>query len=120
MAAADARLPRCRRLQAAAEYAAVFEHRRVLRGEWFNLHFGPTGDESRLGLVIPKKFARLSVARNLLKRIGREAYRCARAELPPRILVVRLARQLTMAERSGEARRRWRADIEALLARVPR
>lgn len=108
------------RLHVPAEFATVFNNRRVLRGEWFHLHYGPLVSHARFGLVIPKKHARHAVSRNLLKRIGREAFRHVRKTLPARDLVVRLVRPLS-ADHGGqkEVRRRWRAEIDALLQRLP-
>lgn len=105
------------RLHTAAEFAAVFSHRRVLRGERFDLHYRP-GDGSgvRLGLVIAKKLARRAVLRNLLKRLGREAFRQTRTGLPSFDLVLRLAKPVTKVERVS--RRVLRAEIDALLGRL--
>lgn len=92
-----------------------------MRGTYFDLHFrregtGGASSGARLGLVIAKKFARRAVLRNLLKRIGREAFRHARPGLPSRDLVLRLARPLPQADRA--ARRAWRVEIDGLLARL--
>jgi ribonuclease P protein component len=98
----------------------VFSHRRVLRGERFDLHYRP--DEGgqragpRLGLVIAKKLARRAVLRNLLKRLGREAFRHYRAQLPSCDLVLRLAKPVAQADRA--TRLLLRAEIDALLQRL--
>ena len=114
------------RLHAEAEFSSVFAARRVLRGNYFDLHYRATpttaaepGASARLGLVIAKKLARRAVQRNLLKRLAREAFRQARATLPHYDLVLRLSKP------SGhnldlEMRRAWRADVEQLLTRLPR
>ena len=107
------------RLHTPGEYAAVFEKRRVLRGEWFHLHVGPGSTGARLGLVIPKKNARRAVLRNLVKRIAREVFRHARAGLPAADVVLRLAKPLA-GPVDRERRQAWRVDIEGLLARLPR
>lgn len=73
------------------------------------------GDGARLGLVIAKKLARRAVLRNLLKRLGREAFRQTRADLPPFDLVLRLAKPVVKAERV--TRQVLRAEIDALLRR---
>ena len=105
------------RLHAAAEFTAVFSHRRVLRGERFDLHYRPNEkDGARLGLVIAKKLARRAVLRNLLKRLGREAFRQARTGLPSCDLVLRLAKPLAKADRTS--RKALRAEIDALLLRL--
>jgi ribonuclease P protein component len=105
------------RLHTAAEFSAVFSHRRVLRGERFDLHYRPNeGGGARLGLVIAKKLARRSVLRNLLKRVGREAFRHSRAELPAFDLVLRLAKPVASAGRA--TRQTARMEIDALLRRL--
>lgn len=102
------------RLHDATEFAAVFSHRRVLRGEHFGLHYAPGSvGHPRLGLVIAKKLARRAVERNLLKRLGREAFRQARAHLPVCDLVLRLAKPV--ACRGQGKRKELRAEIDALL-----
>ena len=133
--------PSRHRLHAAAEFSLVFAARRLLRGEYFDLHYlaarpGPRPLSepqsalhshpmsaidmdvgARLGLVVAKKLARRSVQRNLLKRLAREAFRQAYAALPSYDLVLRLAKppgkNLTV-----DARKAWRADVDRLLARL--
>ena len=107
------------RLRQAGEFGKVFAERRVLRGRQFNLHYRVSGGGSaRLGLVIAKKLARRSVWRNAIKRIGREAFRTARVELPSMDLVLRLAKPVTAVD--VESRRVWRQEIDALLLKLPR
>lgn len=94
----------------------------MLRGAHFDLHYlrvAQEGDSgaARLGLVVAKKFARSAVARNLFKRIGREAFRHAMPALPACDLVLRLTKPGLVADR--QARRLWRTEIDGLLARVP-
>ena len=108
-----------RRLRQASEFGAVFALRRVLRGERFNLHYRPNGgDSARLGLVIAKKLARRSVWRNAIKRVGREVFRRERVNLPAMDLVLRLAKPV--AAMDAAERFAWRAEIVALLGRLPR
>lgn len=113
-----------RRLRAAAEFSQVFAARRVLRGDFFNLHYLavrpaalPVGVGARMGLVVAKKLARRAVQRNLLKRLAREAFRHAHAGLPPYDLVLRLSGPVTGSTKA-EARHAWRADIDRLLGRL--
>jgi ribonuclease P protein component len=91
-----------------------------LRGNYFDLHY-LSGSQAgaRLGLIVAKRLARRAVQRNLLKRIAREAFRLARPGLPAHDLVLRLTKRPGDLLDSG-ARRSWRADIEQLLAKLPR
>jgi len=105
-----------------AEFAAVLGSSRRLRGQCFELRFLPNfGTSARLGLVMPKRFARRAVLRNLLKRLSREAFRCRRPDLPALDLVLRLVRPLvTGAAADRQARLAWRREIDSLLADLPR
>lgn len=108
------------RLKQPAEFAAVFASRRMVRGGNFELRLSPNHVGSpRLGLVIPKRLARRSVMRNLIKRLAREAFRRALPRLPMSDMVLRLTRKPaadTLSDRS--VRRAWRAEIDALLIRA--
>lgn len=108
-----------RRLREAREFGAVFDQRRVLRGERFHLHYRPNGsDSARLGLVVAKKLAKRAVWRNAVKRVGREAFRVARQQLPPMDLILRLAKPIAAVD--AASKRLWRTEIDDLLARLPR
>lgn len=132
------------KLHAASEFSQVFSARRVLHGKYFSLHYSPSassGSEvsgvseqdaltdqpgARLGLVVAKRLARRAVQRNLLKRLAREAFRHARASLPPYDLVLRLSRPVTNrpsretheTQGARDMRRIWRSDIDQLLLRL--
>jgi ribonuclease P protein component len=108
------------RLLQSAEYTTVFGQRRVLRGSLLDLHFGPSASGGvRLGLVIPKRNAALSVTRNYCKRVARDLFRHRRAELPAFDLILRLARPTKSISREalGAA---LQEDFEKLLRRLPR
>lgn len=108
-----------RRLREPREFTAVFDQRRLLRGERFNLHYRPNGsDSARLGLVVAKKLAKRAVWRNAVKRVGREAFRKMRPGLPAMDLILRLAKPVTAVD--AAAKRLWRAEIDDLLAKLPR
>jgi len=117
------------RLLQAAEYTGIFGQRRVLRGSLFDLHYGTNSSVTlppgaRLGLVIPKRNAALSVTRNHCKRVARELFRQQRAELPALDLVLRLAKPLKSANGSTSSRELLgpllREDFKNLLMRLPR
>lgn len=117
------------RLLQASEYTGIFGQRRVLRGTLFDLHYGTAvsataSASARLGLVIPKRNAALSVTRNHCKRVARELFRQQRAQLPALDLVLRLAKPLKSADGSTTSRETLapllREDFEKLLKRLPR
>lgn len=104
------------RLHTAGDFAAVFSHRRVLRSKLFNLHYRPNGlPSARIGFVVAKKLAKQAVLRNLIKRIGREAFRLRRSGLPQHDLVLRL-----VASPRAASRQMIRSELDALLDRLPR
>lgn len=116
---------RAHRLRSAAEFSQVLSVRRVLRGEFFDLHYlslalpaGVARSVPRLGLVVAKKLVRRAVQRNQLKRLAREVFRLTRHDLPAYDLVLRLARP-PGATMDRETRTHWRADIQQLLKRLP-
>ncbi len=85
-----------------------------MRGGPFELLYRPAqGAGARLGIVVPKKFVRSAVARNLVKRIVRESFRLVRPALPSRDLVVRVMARIDRPER-----RALRDAIDALFARL--
>ncbi|MBU1848454.1 MAG: ribonuclease P protein component [Gammaproteobacteria bacterium] len=104
------------RLRKTDEFSSVFALRRTQRSRHFVLHHGPSGcDGARLGVVVAKRFVKRAHARNLLKRIMREAFRHIRPELKPLDIVLRLN-----ARPDPLDRRLLRAEIDALFARVRR
>jgi ribonuclease P protein component len=109
------------RLTQADAYTSVFAFRHALRGAHFLLHYGEcrppdSGASARLGLVMGKKFMRRAVGRNCLKRLAREAFRQARAQLPARDLVLRLFVRMPKPDR--QMRRTLALEIRQLLAKI--
>jgi len=101
--------PAAARLHRPSEFAAALKGRRISRGAFFVLSAAGDGDaQPRLGLIIAKRYAPLSVTRNALKRVVREAFRASRHELPARDYVVRLhgkvgEQSLTALKRAARA-----------------
>jgi ribonuclease P protein component len=96
-----ASFPGTARLRSPAEFAPALKGRRLARGALFVLSVAPAGadatmadpaaaPQARLGLVIGKRYAPLSVSRNAIKRVIREAFRHKRLALPAGDYVVRL------------------------------
>lgn len=112
------RFPPACRLKNAIEYSTVFHARKVLRGRWFTVHLlpHPAGVGARLGLVVAKKLLRTAVARNLTKRLVREAFRQKRQVLPDTDFVFRLTARPGPTARHVD-RVALRADIDLLIGR---
>lgn len=95
--------------------------RKALRGECFDLHYRKVGTDrtARLGLIVPKRLARVASLRNAIKRQGREAFRLMALEIPPCDVVLRLRRPITGVRATDAAQRQiWRGEIETLLRRL--
>lgn len=98
----------------------MLAHRKVLRGESFDLHFGkaPSPALGRLGLIVPKRLARNASLRNAVKRQGREAFRLLGSALG-NDLVLRLKRPQTKSKDDPVLQRKlWRQEIETLMKRL--
>ena len=97
-------LPRSRKIIKADAYASALRMRACARTSDFVLHYlahrsqaiiSParntvTYDWAQLGLVVPKRLAKHSVRRNLIKRLTRESFRIRASQLPAGLWVVRL------------------------------
>lgn len=102
------------RLRKTDEFSSVFALKRALRSTHFVLNFAPSASGgSRLGLVVAKRFLKRAVARNLVKRIAREAFRQTRSSLPAMDLVLRLN-----ARPQPLDRRVLRLEIDSLYTRL--
>lgn len=85
----------------------------------FVLHyrFSTTVDRARLGMVIPKRYAKSAVLRNAVKRQAREAFRLVAERLPACDLVLRLERMPYVVRGSkniSEHKMMWRAMLASL------
>lgn len=104
------------RLHKTDEFSSVFAFRRVVRGKYFALHYCPNKvGTPRIGLVVAKKLAKRAVVRNLVKRIGRDVFRHAQANLPHYDLVLRLS-----AKVGDVTKRTMREEMLGLLGRLPK
>lgn len=104
------------RLHKTDEFSSVFVFRKQIRGNFFALHYRPNQlGRARLGLVMPKKYAKKAVLRNLAKRQSREVFRHMRADLPANDFVVRLLAPIANAHRAAIY-----ADLQALFKRAGR
>jgi ribonuclease P protein component len=138
-----ASFPKTARLRSPAEFAPALKGRRLAKGALFvlsasSLHApvvaspaeaGDTAPDAppvahaatgaRLGLVIGKRNAPLSVSRNTLRRVLREAFRHVRLQLPPRDYVVRLHSRISQGSLTA-LKQLARAEADAHFARAIR
>ncbi|HNO14164.1 MAG TPA: ribonuclease P protein component [Accumulibacter sp.] len=115
------RYPQAARLRQPSQFKALAASSKRLRGAKFELRFRANdAATARLGLVIPKRLARRSVLRNLIKRLVRESFRARLPSLPRVDIVIRLSNPISLGMREDrrQQRRQWRADIDALLTGV--
>ncbi len=109
MSALPPGFPKRARLLTRRDFDRVFAHATRSVDDCFTVLARPNAsDGPRLGLAIARKHARLSVARNRVKRVVRESFRHHQAELGALDIVV-LGRQ-------GLAKR-GNAELSASLAR---
>ncbi len=110
--------PPSARLHRPSEYAAALKGRRVARGALFVVHLSrEPSAQARLGLIIPKRLARLAVVRNAIKRVLRDAWRQRRHALPAADLVFRLVAPPPQGSLT-HLKRAVRQEADALLLRV--
>lgn len=91
MTGRDLSLPKAARLRTRPQYLAVQGDAKRRRGRHFTLLWRPNGlRQSRLGITVTRRVAG-AVGRNRVKRLVREFFRHARAELPPGLDLVVVA-----------------------------
>lgn len=78
-----------KRLRSKPQFDAVYASGRRIDDRFFALRVKPNGlDHPRLGLAVAVKTAGNAVRRNRLRRLVRESFRLAQAELPAADIVV--------------------------------
>jgi ribonuclease P protein component len=83
--------PRKLRLIKTDEFSSVFNFRKRLAGSYLIIHYQFNQlNNPRLGLVVGKKTARLSVDRNYMRRVIRQLFRVHQYELDNIDLVIRV------------------------------
>lgn len=113
-----------RRLHCPKEFSRVFSSRLAVRlgqDAPFVVHYRllNNGELSRLGIVVPKRYAKAATLRNAIKRQGREAFRLMADELPPCDLVLRLTRALDgIKSRDPREHKEWRMVMDNLLKHI--
>lgn len=92
------------KLRKTDDFSSVFRFKRVQRGSNLDIFFRDNGLLfPRLGLIVPKKVLARAVDRNRVKRVLREAFRLAQAELGGLDVVIRVK----AAGRDADYRRQW-------------
>lgn len=113
-----------RRLHRPEEFSGVFSSRLVVRlgrDAPFVLHYRllNNGEPSRLGIVVPKRYAKTAALRNAIKRQGREAFRLMAGEFPSCDLVLRLTRALgDIKSRDPLKHKEWRMLMDNLFKHI--
>lgn len=106
-----------------ADFEAVMAAGVVARTSHFALHQQPQTDTSRIGAVVPKRWARKAVTRNLIKRqiyaLGREPWT---SDLPWADRVIRLRKtfdnKLFISASSEKLRLAIRSELHQLMEQV--
>ena len=81
------------------DFSSVFNFRKRISGRFLAIHYRQNQLAwPRLGLVVAKKIARLSVQRNYMKRVLREQFRVRQQQLQPIDLIVRPHRLFERAD----------------------
>lgn len=118
-----ATFPPAARLHRPSEYVSALKGKRIARGAMLVLTTPRknTTDTpvaiARLGMVIAKRHAALSVTRNAIKRVLREAFRQQRHLLPASDFVFRLHSRVGPISLT-QLKRQVRAEADALLAKA--
>ena len=80
-----------KKLRKTDDFSSVFRFKRVQRGSHLDIFFRDNGlAYPRLGLIVPKKILALAVTRNRARRVLREAFRLAQAELGGLDVIIRV------------------------------
>ena len=92
----DFRFPKKYRLKTPAEFKAVYDRKASAADALLVVYAGPNGfPHPRVGLSVSKKVGN-AVARNRAKRLFREAFRHARAELPAGVDFIMIPRSVSV------------------------
>jgi len=110
--------PKAARLTKTDEFSSVFALRPRHRSTHFVLYVRANGQEqSRLGIVVGKKFAPRAAERNLVKRMVRELFRSRQAQFAGRDILLRLQAKFARADFASRTaiRRACLAELSGLL-----
>lgn len=78
------------------DFSSVFNFRKRISTRYLALHYEPnTHKRARLGLVVGKKVAKLSVSRNYMRRVLREFFRLQQHDICHVDLIVRVQKKFS-------------------------
>jgi ribonuclease P protein component len=76
------------------EFSSVFNFRKRFSSQYLVIHYQPnTLQRARLGLVVGKKIAKLSVSRNYMRRVLREFFRINQHDICHVDLIIRVQKK---------------------------
>lgn len=76
------------------EFSSVFNFRKRISAKYLVMHYQPNNlQHARLGLVVGKKTAKLSVSRNYMRRLLREFFRLQQDDICALDLVIRVQKK---------------------------
>ena len=103
------------KLKKTDDFSSVFNFRRRLCGNFLAWHYKPnTLGSARLGLIVGKKTARRSVARNYIRRVLRELFRHEQQRLAGLDLVIRVQKPFGKPELAA-----IRTEFQQLMQKLP-
>jgi len=108
-----ASFPRTARVLTGAEFARIFKGARRTATPQLALHVLSDDGPTRLGLAVSRKVDKRAVGRNRIKRVVRDYFRLARAQLKPGAYVVVARAPAAQTDNAG-----LREVLSALFARA--
>ncbi len=81
------------------DFSSVFNFRKRISTQYLAIHYQPnTHQHARLGLVVGKKTAKLSVSRNYMRRVLREFFRTQQQDICHVDLIVRVQKKFSKSD----------------------
>jgi ribonuclease P protein component len=78
------------------DFSSVFNFRKRIATQYLAIHYQPnTHHRARLGLVVGKKVAKLSVSRNYMRRVLREFFRLQQHDICHVDLIIRVQKKFS-------------------------
>ncbi len=81
------------------DFSSVFNFRKRISTQYLAIHYQPNEHQrARLGLVVGKKIAKLSVNRNYMRRVLRELFRTQQHDICHVDLIVRVQKKFSKVD----------------------